>query len=130
MDRGASSDPSASPIRRPKCTARSFATGRLPGSPRHTAPVRVLGGSPKDSSQPQNIFVAVASCTWISRAMTAPRSPVRPPPAAAAEPPPEALSATGAGSVEADRPLERGGGVQQPVLAERGAGHLEAHRET
>ena len=32
--------------------------------------VRVFGGSPKDSSQPQNIFVRVLSWTWISSPMT------------------------------------------------------------
>ena len=45
------------PIIRPKCTACAFATGRLPGRPRQTGQVCVFGGSPKDSSQPQNIFV-------------------------------------------------------------------------
>ena len=49
------------PIISPKCTALALATGRLPGSPRQTGQVRVLGGSPNDSSQPQNIFVVVAS---------------------------------------------------------------------
>jgi hypothetical protein len=32
--------------------------------------VRVFGSSPKDSSQPQNIFVRVFSWTWISSPMT------------------------------------------------------------
>ena len=63
-------EPSARPIISPKCTARALATGRLPGRPRQTGQVRVLGGSPKESAQPQNIFVAVASWTWISRPMT------------------------------------------------------------
>jgi hypothetical protein len=45
-------------------------TGSAPGSPRQTSHVRVLGGSPNDSSQPQNIFVRVLSWTWISRPMT------------------------------------------------------------
>jgi hypothetical protein len=31
----------------------------------------VFGGSPKLSSQPQNIFVRVESWTWISSPMTA-----------------------------------------------------------
>ena len=58
------------PIISPKCTAWAFATGRLPGRPRQTGQVCVFGGSPKDSSQPQNIFVRVFSCTWISRPIT------------------------------------------------------------
>ena len=70
IERGASSDSSASPIIRPKWIAWALATGSAPGSPRQTGQVRVLGGSPKDSSQPQNIFVRVLSWTWISRPMT------------------------------------------------------------
>ena len=58
------------PIIKPKWIARALATGRAPGSPKQTAQVRVLGGSPKESSQPQNIFVRVASWIWISRPMT------------------------------------------------------------
>ena len=50
--------------------ASALATGSEPGSPRQTSQVRVLGGSPNDSSQPQNIFVRVLSWTWISRPMT------------------------------------------------------------
>ena len=30
----------------------------------------VFGSSPNDSAQPQNIFVRVLSCTWISIPMT------------------------------------------------------------
>src|SRR6202035_749997 len=111
MDRGASSEPSASPISRPKWTARAFATGRLPGRPRQTGQVRVFGGSPKDSSQPQNIFVAVASCTWISSPMTASSA---------------SGSDTRRTSVEGDRLLERVRGVEQAVLAERGPDDLKA----
>src|SRR3954452_20942065 len=50
--------------------ASALATGRLPGRPRQTGQVCVLGGSPKLSVQPQNILVTVASWTWISRPMT------------------------------------------------------------
>ncbi len=110
---------------RPKWTARAFATGRLPGRPRHTAHVRVLGGSPNDSSQPQNIFVAVASCTWISRPMTgssATGGAPSPPPLA----PARVLSDTGRSRVECDRLLERMGGVEQAVVAQGGAGELQA----
>jgi hypothetical protein len=32
--------------------------------------VRVFGGSPNDSAQPQNIFVRVESWTWISSPIT------------------------------------------------------------
>src|SRR5882724_5322658 len=51
-------------------TAVSFGTGRAPGKARHTGHVRVFGSPPKPDSQPQNIFVCVFSCTWISRPMT------------------------------------------------------------
>src|ERR1700729_3499682 len=119
------------PIIRPKCTARALATGRLPGSPRQTGQVRVLGGSPKESSQPQNIFVAVASCTWISRPMTGSNATVfEGPPACAPE------GAGGCGvrsdsdmggcSIKANALLERICGVEQTVLAESGAGDLQA----
>ena len=50
--------------------ACSLAVGSAPGSARQTGQVRVFGGSPNDSSQPQNIFVRVASWTWISSPMT------------------------------------------------------------
>ena len=53
-----------------KSTARALTTGSAPGSPRHTGQVWMLGGSPNDSSQPQNIFVRVLSWTWISSPMT------------------------------------------------------------
>src|SRR5208283_2259138 len=117
----------------PKCTARAFATGRLPGRPRHTGHVRVLGGSPKVSSQPQNIFVAVASCTWISRPITASSAvaPEGPAPAAAeaaARSTPAPLDMRGA-PVEGERQLERVRGVEQRVLAEGGARDLQAHRK-
>src|SRR3954470_5820729 len=95
--------------------AFSLATGRAPGSPRQTSHVRVFGGSPNDSSQPQNIFVRVLSCTWISSPMTG--SYAR---AATA-------SATGRRSVEADDPLDRVCGIEDDVLAERRAGDLEPH---
>ena len=70
IERGASSQPSASPIISPKWIARALTTGSAPGRPRQTGQVCVFGGSPNDSSQPQNIFVAVASWTWISSPMT------------------------------------------------------------
>jgi hypothetical protein len=69
-ERGARSHSSASPIVSTLRIACSFATGSAPGSARQTGQVRVLGSSPNDSSQPQNIFVRVASWTWISRPMT------------------------------------------------------------
>ena len=58
------------PDLRPKWIARALTTGSEPGRPRQTGQVCVFGGSPKLSSQPQNIFVAVASWTWISSPMT------------------------------------------------------------
>src|SRR5436190_9633595 len=93
--------------------ALALTTGSDPGSPRQTGQVRVLGSSPKLSSQPQNIFVRVLSWTWISRPMTGSHSAIAPRPAA----------------VEADRPLERVRRVENPVLAERRAGELEPGRQ-
>ena len=54
----------------PNSTARALSTGSAPGRPRHTGQVWMFGGSPNDSSQPQNIFVRVLSWTWISSPMT------------------------------------------------------------
>ena len=65
-----SRSPSARPIISAKCTACALTTGSVPGRPRQTGQVRVFGGSPKLSAQPQNIFVRVSSWTWISRPMT------------------------------------------------------------
>src|SRR6187551_1800320 len=92
--------------------ARALTTGSEPGRPRQTGQVRVLGSSPKLSSQPQNIFVRVSSWTWISRPMTGSSSGIR------------------AAPIEADRLLERVRRVEDPVLAERGAGYLEADRQS
>src|SRR5919198_3631043 len=91
--------------------ASALATGRAPGSPRQTSHVRVFGGSPNESSQPQNIFVRVLSWTWISRPMTA------------------SYSGTDCAPVKFQVLLERIGGVEDAVLAERRAGELEAHRQ-
>src|SRR5437773_9708715 len=55
-------------------TAVSFGTGSAPGNARHTGQVRVFGSPPKPDSQPQNIFVCVLSCTWISRPITGSQS--------------------------------------------------------
>src|SRR5580692_7755942 len=99
--------------------ARALATGKLPGSPRQTGHVRVFGGSPKDSSQPQNIFVAVASCTWISRPMTGSYGLL----AVASRAP--ALDTCRA-PVEGECLLERVGGIEHAVLAEGGARELQA----
>jgi hypothetical protein len=54
----------------PKCTASAFVTGSVPGWPRQIGQVCVFGSSPNDSSQLQNIFVRVRSCTWISTPIT------------------------------------------------------------
>src|ERR1044071_6404507 len=91
--------------------AWALTTGSEPGSPRQTGHVRVLGSSPKLSSQPQNIFVRVSSWTWISRPMTGSSSGIRWAP------------------IEADGLLERVRGVEDAVLAERRAGDLEADRQ-
>ena len=55
------SQSSASAITSPKWTASALVTGSVPGWPRHIGQVCVLGASPKDSAQPQNIFVRVDS---------------------------------------------------------------------
>src|SRR5579859_3057401 len=103
-----------------RCTARALTTGSAPGSPRQTAQVCVLGGSPKDSSQPQNIFVRVFSWTWISRPITGSSSSI-----VGAEPGPAALapavcwfSDTGGRGVKCERLLEGEGAVEQPAVAE------------
>src|SRR5207248_11375098 len=93
--------------------------------PRQTGQVCVLAGSPKESSQLQNIFVAVASCTCISSPMTGSKPPSRASPAFVV-PLACASSDTGRRGVEGDRPLERVRSVEQPVLAEGGAGQLQA----
>jgi hypothetical protein len=50
--------------------AASLATGSEPGRPRHTGHVWVLGSAPNVVEQPQNIFEAVPSSTWVSRPIT------------------------------------------------------------
>src|SRR5436189_5061467 len=50
--------------------AALFATGRLPGRPRHTGQTWVLGSAPKAVGQPQNIFVRVPSSTCVSNPIT------------------------------------------------------------
>src|SRR3954451_15966069 len=97
---------------RPRRIASSLATGRAPGRPRHTGQVRVFGGSPKLSSQPQNTFVRVESWTWISSPMTA------------------SWSATRGTPIEPDGLLERIRRVQDPALAEGVTCELEADRAT
>src|SRR5438552_7917413 len=97
---------------RPKWTASAFVTGSVPGWPRQTGQVRVLGSSPNDSWQPQNIFVRVCSCTWISSPMTGDHS-----------------AKEGPRRVESDSLLERVGGVEQPIFGERRPGDLEADRK-
>jgi hypothetical protein len=51
-------------------TAASLATGSEPGRPRQTGQVWVLGSAPNVVEQPQNIFEAVPSSTWVSRPIT------------------------------------------------------------
>ena len=50
--------------------AARLATGRLPGRPRQTGQIWVLGSAPNSVGQPQNIFVRVPSSTCVSRPMT------------------------------------------------------------
>src|SRR5689334_20223588 len=51
-------------------TAASLTTGSAPGSPRHTGHTWVFGSAPNVVAQPQNIFVAVFSSTWVSSPRT------------------------------------------------------------
>ena len=50
--------------------AAALATGSAPGRPRQTGQVCVFGSAPKVVEQPQNIFEAVPSSTWVSRPIT------------------------------------------------------------
>ena len=88
IERGATSHSSAAAICSANSIARRLGTGSTPGWARQTGQVWTLGSSPKESSQPQNIFVRVASCTWISRPITASSSGVahRPSPGLASKP--------------------------------------------
>ena len=62
----------AMPVARTSSTARRLMTGSVPGRPRQTGQVREFGGASSMSvEQPQNIFEAVLSWTWISMPMTA-----------------------------------------------------------
>src|SRR6185437_1150141 len=72
-----------------------------------------------------NIFVAVASCTWISRPITGSK---RGPAPFVLGPPPG--SDTRRPLTERQRLLEREARIEEPVLAERGPGDLQAYRET
>src|SRR5262245_27455346 len=98
--------------------ASALVTGSAPGRPRQTGQVCVLGGAPNSSGQPQNIFVLVWSWTWISRPMTVSNSVVS-----------LIVLAPRRRAVEAERLLQRVGGAQDAVLAERRAGDLEADRQ-
>src|SRR5579875_2804227 len=116
------SQSNASPIITPNCTARWLTTGSAPGRPRQVGQVWVLGGSPKETSQPQNIFVRVLSWTWISSPMTASKAPV-------VSATPHSPRCARHPSVEADRLLQRVGGVEQAALAERRPRELESDRQ-
>ena len=50
--------------------ASRLGTGSVPGWPRHTGHVFVLGSAPNTFAHEQNIFVAVLSSTWHSSPMT------------------------------------------------------------
>ena len=90
-------------------------TGSVPGWPRQTGQVCVLGASPNDSAQPQNIFVFVSELDVDLQADD--RLELG------------QLRALRGAAVEVDRLLERVRGVEDPVLAERRAGELEADRQ-
>src|ERR1700753_2037391 len=111
------------PILRAKRIASSFGTGSTPGWARQIGQVWTFGSSPKESSQPQNIFVRVASWTWISRPITASSS------AMGSSLPAQPRQAGLPGVREPERALERVGGIQQLLLAEGRSGDLEADRQ-
>src|SRR6476659_9793219 len=120
IELGAISHSRARPIWSPERIAASLVVGRTPGCARQTGHVWTFGSSPKVTAQPQNIFVRVESWTWISSPITGSR--VAPVAASAI------ASAPGPG-VEADRLLERVGGVEEARLVEGGRGELEANRQ-
>src|SRR6188472_1223797 len=62
---------SARPILMIRAIASRLGTGSVPGCPRHTGQVCVLGGAPNTLAHEQNILVAVESSTWHSRPITA-----------------------------------------------------------
>src|SRR3954453_10452289 len=99
--------------------ASALGTGRLPGRPRQTGQVSVLGGAPKASAQLQNILVLVASWTWISKPMTVSYWVAVVSVAVMSAGPPGRR-------VEADGLFQRVGRVEHAVLAERRARELEA----
>ncbi len=67
---GAIEQLSARPILIVYSIALALATGNAPGRARQTGQVCVLGAAPKSVAQPQNIFDAVPSSTWVSRPIT------------------------------------------------------------
>ena len=92
-------------------------TGSTPGWARQIGQVWTFGSSPKESSQPQNIFVFVASWTWISSPITASSS---------------CASQPSTPSGLASKPialLERVRGLQQLLLGEGRRRDLEADRQ-
>src|SRR5438445_10006775 len=50
---------------------RLFKTGKAPGKPKHVGHVLAFGSPPVSTAHEQKIFVAVASCAWISFPITA-----------------------------------------------------------
>ncbi len=50
--------------------AARLATGSEPGRPRQTGQTAAFGSAPKETGQPQNIFVTVPSSTCVSSPMT------------------------------------------------------------
>src|ERR687887_1508914 len=126
---------SARPMRLANSIARALTTGSEPGSPRHTGHTWLLGSAPKVVGQAQNIFVAVASSTWVSMPMTVSKCRVSRSSKVAVT-----LSDTQLTLVEhgdqLDRPvgqvqvpLERPGGTQHQRLAEHRRDDLQPDRQ-
>ena len=62
--------PEASPSRTAESTAARFRTGSVPGIPRQTGSVAVLGSAPNAADDQEKIFECVASWTWHSSPIT------------------------------------------------------------
>src|SRR6185295_10132388 len=62
--------PAARPRRTAASTAARFSTGNVPGIPRHTGSVEVLGSAPNAADDHEKIFDRVERWVWISRPMT------------------------------------------------------------
>src|SRR4051794_9782601 len=112
-------DPRPSPTSTVFSTAARLGTGSAPGWAVHTGQVRVLGSPPYSLGQRQNILVAVFSCTWISRPITAsqPSGTLR-------------LRSTAAGALTATPPAPAAPGRRRRRAPARGPRPADGSRRT